>query len=101
MKRLKKILPYKYLVLILITLIYVYLITSNLIYKTNYDVGYNEIKGVVIDIDKNEDKTVFILKAKEKIRVISYEKLNIEIGDVLIVSGNLEIPLSNTVFNLL
>jgi len=100
MKRLKKILPYKYLVLILITLIYVYLITSNLIYKTNYDVGYNEIKGVVIDIDKNEDKTVFILKAKEKIRVISYEKLNIEIGDVLIVSGNLEIPLNNKLFNL-
>ena len=100
MKRLKNILPYKYLILVFITLIYVYIITDNLIYKTNYTPGFNELEGVITNIEIKEDKTTFILKAKEKVRVTYYGKLDLEIGDIVKVNGNLQIPSSNTIFNL-
>jgi len=100
MKKLKIILPYKYFILLFITFFYVYIITNNLIYKTNYKEGYNEIKGVITSIEIGKEKTVFTLKSKENIKVTYYGKLDLEIGDVVIAKGNLELPSGNTVFNL-
>ena len=101
MKILKNILRYRLIILILITIIYAFIVTNNLIYKTNYKEGYDEITGTIIDIIKKEGKVTFTLKAKEKIKVILYnDDFDYEIGDYVKVIGELKIPSGNTIFNL-
>ena len=100
MKKLKNILPYKLIILFLITTIYVYFITNNLIYKTNYQEGYITIYGTIIDITEKEDYVTFTLKSKEKIKVNYYNEFNYKIGDYVKLEGELKLPSSNTIFNL-
>ena len=78
---------------------YVYIFNEKLIYKTHYEIGNNIIYGKIIDIKIN-DKTEIILKAKDKIKAVSYKKLNYKIGDYIKIEGILKIPDNNTIFNL-
>ena len=98
MKKSRIILLFKILFIIFI-ISYVYIFNKCLIYKPHYKEGKNIIYGTIIDI-KISDKTEIILKAKDKIKVISYDKLNYKIGDYVKIEGVLEIPSNNTIFNL-
>jgi len=79
--------------------LYVYIINEKSIYKTNYEIGNNTIYGTIIDI-KISDKTEMIIKAKDKIKIVSYDVLDYKIGDYVKIEGILKIPDNNTVFNL-
>ncbi|MBO5096661.1 MAG: DNA internalization-related competence protein ComEC/Rec2 [Bacilli bacterium] len=98
MKKSRIILLFKILFIIFI-ISYVYIFNKYLIYKPHYEEGKNVIYGTIIDI-KVSEKTEIILKAKDKIKVISYDKLNYKIGDYVKIEVVLEIPSNNTIFNL-
>ena len=100
MTKLKIISQYKYLILIFITIIYVFYITNNLIYKTNFKEGEILLTGIVVSIDKNEDKTNLIIKAKEKIKVIYYNNIDLSLGDLVKIEGTLNLINNNTLFNM-
>lgn len=108
MKKLKTILPFKIFILLLFTILYVYYITSNLVYKSNYDLATNNVSGIIEKIDIDGNKATIILKAKEKIIVNYYLETIIErdlfldykLGDYIEVFGEFTKPTSNTVFNL-
>jgi len=100
MKKLRMILQYKYLIFLLIVLIYAFIITSNEIYKTNYEKGEISLFGYVISFSKEENKTTLIIKAKEKIQVTYYGDIDLNLGDYIFVRGILEQPNNNTIFNL-
>ena len=99
MNKLKIALPYK--LFFALTLVYVYIITSNDIYVKKYDIGHSEIVGTIIDIKYDDDKVTFIISAKEKLKVTKYKNNNYyEIGDKVKVSGEINNPSNNTIFNL-
>ena len=91
-----------YKLLIISTIFYTLFITSNLIYKSNYDEGDITLIGHIININYQDDKVNIILKAKEKINVTYYTnvQLDYELGDQIEVSGELVKPYNNTIFNL-
>ena len=87
------------IILLCSVLIYVYYITNNLIYKSNYKEGNITLEGYIIDISYS-DKITLTIKSKEKIRVTYYGDIELKLGDYVKISGLLEKPSSNTVFNL-
>ena len=100
MKKLKIISQHKLLILVVMTILYVFFITNKFLYRTNYNKGYYEIEGTIIDIVKDNDKVTFTLKSNEKIKVNFYNDFDYEIGDVVKVKGYLKVPSNNTIFNL-
>ena len=91
-----------YKILIIITIIYTFYITNNLLYKTHYQEGNITLTGYITDINYKEDKIDLVIKAKENISVSYYtdEIIKFNLGDYVLVSGELTIPYDNTVFNL-
>ena len=87
------------IIIVIFIILYVYIFNEKLIYKTHYKTGNNIIYGKIIDI-KISDKTEIIINAKDKIKAISYDKLNYNIGDHVKIEGILNIPDNNSVFNL-
>lgn len=87
-------------IILIIAISYTFLITNSLIYKTNYNEGDITLIGKIINITYSDNKTDLIVKAKEKIKVSYYGNLNYELGDYVKISGTLNIPYDNTVFNL-
>jgi len=98
MKRLKTILKYNKLILILV-IIYSLLFTNYLDYKSNYK-NEKYIKGYVLEKKVKNNKTILIVKGKEKVLVTIYDELNINYHDYIMVFGKLEEPKQNTIFNL-
>ena len=86
-------------VFVILTFIYTYFITSNLYFKSKYDINTNSIKGIVIEVEFKNDKTNLIVKGKEKVLVTIYDTLDIKTGDFVEVVGNLKKPSTNTIFN--
>jgi len=87
------------IILLCSLILYVYIVTNNLIYKTNYKEGNIELEGYITDINYGDNITL-IIKAKEKIKVTYYGDIKLKLGDYIKVTGILEIPSSNTIFNL-
>ena len=83
-------------------------ITTNSIYKTNYDINTNMVTGIIEKIAIDGNKVDIVLKAKEKIIINYYidtleEKeifLNKKLGDYIKVIGEFTKPNQNTVFNI-
>lgn len=98
MKKLKIALLSK--IILIIAIVYTFIITNNLIYKTNYNEGDITLIGKIINITYSDDKTDLIIKSKEKIKVTYYNKLDYKLGDYVKISGTLNKPYDNTVFNL-
>ncbi len=91
-----------YKLLIVITVIYTFYITNNLIYKSNYSEGNVTLVGKITNITYKDNRVNITLKAKEKINITYYTdlKLDCKLGDQVKVSGQLTKPYNNTVFNL-
>ena len=90
-----------YKLLIVITVIYTFYITNNLIYKSNYSEGNVTLVGKITNITYKDNRVNITLKAKEKINITYYTdlKLDCKLGDQVKVSGQLTKPYNNTVFN--
>ncbi len=87
-------------ILLIIACLYTFYITKNLIYHTNYKEGNITLIGKIISITYSDDKIDLIIKSKEKIKVTYYNKLDYKLGDYVKISGTLNIPYDNTIFNL-
>ncbi len=94
---------YIYYVLLLITI----LISIPRLYIKSpsiYTTSSNELTAKVIDISKKDNKYQLTVKAEEKLIVYYYlkenENLNINLGDIIQVTGTFTIPVQNTSENL-
>ena len=110
LKKLKTILQSKffYFILIILTFIYVYY-KNNSDIKTKYNGSENSFIGIIDKINIDGNKLTIELKAKEKLLLNYYIKTEQELdyisnnyflGDKIKISGTLDIPKENTVFNL-
>lgn len=70
----------------------------------NYENIYNEYKtsitGIIVNFEKNKDKTIIDIKNKRKYRITVYDDVKYEYGDKISVTGTFFSPSDNTVFNL-
>lgn len=103
MNNLKNLLPFK--IILILVLIYVYIVTDNELYNTNYLEGENQIVGTITQINVSENKITLIIKSKEKILVNYYLNnqkniKNLKCGYLIKVKGTLKRPNENTNFNL-
>ncbi|MEG2311694.1 MAG: ComEC/Rec2 family competence protein, partial [Bacilli bacterium] len=98
---------FKFLLFFILVVIYVVFITSNLIFKSHYQIGLIDLKGYVDSFNIDGNKVSLIVKAKEKIIVNYYiddvNSLNkyksYQLGDYINVVGTLERPSHNTLKN--
>ena len=102
MKKLKKILKYKYIVFLLIILIT--LVRANKPIVSNYNINDTYFEGTIIDYTNKDEYITFTLKGKEKIKCNYYfeenEKVNLKYGDKIKLKGDLKIPTNNTIPNI-
>ena len=87
-------------IILILSILYTFYITKNLIYYTNYQEGEITLIGKIISITHSSDKTDLIIKSKEKIKVTYYGDIDYKLGDYIKVNGNLTKPYNNTIFNL-
>ncbi len=87
-------------IILILSILYTFYITKNLIYHTNYQEGEITLIGKIINITHSSDKTDLIIKSKEKIKVTYYVNIDYKLGDYIKVNGNLTKPYNNTIFNL-
>ena len=87
-------------IILILSILYTFYITKNLIYHTNYQEGEITLIGKIINITHSSDKTDLIIKSKEKIKVTYYGNIDYKLGDYIKVNGNLTKPYNNTIFNL-
>ncbi len=94
MKKLKIILKYNKLILLLIIILSLIFIK---IYKHNIkiDINQKEIYGYVRKIENNKLE----IKSKEKV-IVYIDNPNVELNDYVLIKGNLYYPKKNTIFNL-
>ena len=89
-----------------IILVVIFIIASLKLLFTiiNYkNVDYYEVKefsGIITDIKKYEDKTVFDLKNNKKYRITTYNDFNFDLGDKVLINAEFYTPNDNTTFNL-
>ena len=105
MKKLKHILQYKYLFIILVIPFLIYsVIYSNKDIKSKYKITDTNIAGYISYYLIDNDKLTIKLIGKEKILCTYYFKNNIdsnyELGDYIELTGTMNIPSNNTIFNL-
>jgi len=102
LKRLKNILRYRFLPLIIITFV-VCVISLRIQPETQYNLDDNIFTGIIEHIEKEEDRIQFLLSSKEKFLVNYYpngEAFPYKLGDKITIFGELSTPKSNDNFNL-
>ena len=101
LKKLKILLKYNYI--FFLTIIFISLIRANIPIKSSYNENNNYFKGTIIDYKYNETYITFTIKTPEKIKCNYYlkenEKININYGDKVILTGTLKEPNNNTIPN--
>ena len=97
MLRLRKILLCDYLYIILLLLIIIISIPR---LNNNYEkINSNEIIGIVTNISKEDNKVSLEIKSKEKIIGNYYKNTTIDLGDKVLLKGELIRPNKNTTQN--
>ena len=100
--QLKNILQYKY-ILLLILIILISIFRTKDIDKSIYNINDNKFYGIVETYEYKDTYITFTIKDKEKLKCNYYlksdEKININYGDKLYLTGNLKKPKNNTIPN--
>ena len=100
--QLKNILQYKY-ILLLILIIIISIFRTKDIDKSIYNINDNKFYGIVETYEYKDTYITFTIKGKEKLKCNYYlksdEKININYGDKLYLTGNLKKPKNNTIPN--
>ncbi len=94
MLKLRKILLCDYLYIIL--LIIVLLISIPRLSNNHKKLNTNKVIGTITNITKKDDKTTLIIKSKERIIATYYKEIDIDLGDKVLLIGELSIPNKNT-----
>lgn len=104
MIRLKIILRSKlfYLILILFTVIYSFIILKHELYLTKYNVNSKYITGIVTNIKYKDTMNIIEVRTNifENVLVYDYDKVSISIGAKVKVEGTIDIPNNNSNFYL-
>ena len=104
MIRLKIILQSKlfYLILVLFTTIYSFIILKNNIYLTRYSTDSKSITGIVTNIKYKDTMNIIEVRTGilEKVLVYDYDKVSVGIGYKVKVEGTIDIPDNNSNFYL-
>ncbi|MGN1378897.1 MAG: ComEC/Rec2 family competence protein, partial [Bacilli bacterium] len=96
----KKILSSNYFYYILIVFILIYVSIFSIIFKnSSYEEKKYIIIGRVIRLKKEENKTSFVIKSKEKIKCYIYNDVNFNEGDTIKIEVKLSKPSNNTIPN--
>jgi len=102
--RLKIILRSKlfYLILILFTVIYSFIILKHELYLTKYNVNSKYITGIVTNIKYKDTMNIIEVRTNifENVLVYDYDKVSISIGAKVKVEGTIDIPNNNSNFYL-
>ena len=88
--------------IIFLIIIIICLIRVSCVLLNNNDIKKEENKkivGIITDIKKGDNKTTIDIKEKNKYRITLYKKINLELGDKVLVNGKFNTPDNNTVFN--
>ena len=96
LKKLKTILNYKILFLLFLSL---FLFRFIYVFKYNNYKEINSVIGKITYIKKDEDKTIIDVKSNNKYRITYKGNCNYELGDIIQVEGDFEVPSNNTVLN--
>ena len=99
MKKLKTILQFKSITIVLLILSIIYSVVINYIGLKTKITEFNNPIGKVLSIQKKDSYQQIIIKSKEKIVVNYSGNINIRLGDTIKVFGKLEKPKSNTIEN--
>lgn len=94
MKKLKILLKYNKLILLLIVILSL-IFTKVYKHKIKIDINQKEIYGYVRKIEDNK----ILIKSKEKI-IVYIDNPKVELNDYVLVKGDLYYPKNNTIFNL-
>ena len=98
--KLKKLLQYKYFILLLLIICLCFIRNSN---NSVYKINDTNFYGVVIDYQYKDNYISLVLNGKEKLKCNYYldnkEKFDINYGDTLYLSGKLKKPNNNTIPN--
>ena len=102
MKRLRYILQHRYLFKILaILIVLISLVLTKYIKKESIYTNEKAFEGIVYKIKEKDNITTLYLKNKEDLVVKYYNKIsNINLGDTILVEGELQKPDNNTIPNL-
>ena len=104
MIRLKIILQSKlfYLILILFTVIYSFIILKHELYLTKYNVNSKYITGIVTNIKYKDTMNIIEVRTGifEKVLVYDYDKVSVGIGYKVKVEGTIDMPNNNSNFYL-
>ena len=98
MKKLKNILQFKYIIIITIIVIILSLITTK-ISKPKYSLDEKNFTLIVKNIVHNDGYYTIYLKGRDNVISNYYNDISFEIGDTLLVNGDLSLPSNNTIFN--
>ncbi len=97
MLKLRKILLCDYLFIGLLILVLLISIPRLISHKNNLNT--NKIIGIITIISKKDNKVQLIIKSKELIQATYYKELNIDLGDKVLLTGDLSKPNTNTTEN--
>ncbi len=102
MKKSKIVLLYS--LVIIVTILYVFIVTNNKLYKTYYSKNTKIVMGSVLNYQIDGNQLKLEVKAKEKLLVNYYLKSkdefsNLKLGDYIKVEGDFNIPSVNRNFN--
>lgn len=102
LKKLKNILQYNLLLIILIFIVFISFLRINVFPKKSVlNENIDKLVGKVIKIEKYDDKLKLIIKCQEKVLLNYYTEDNISVylGDTILVKGKMNKPTNNTVPN--
>ena len=100
MLKLRKILLYDYLYVIIFLLIIVISITRLLTPKKSNLNNKKTFTGIITKIEKTSKKTNIYIKDKETVIAYTYKDINLNLGDKVYVTGEFIKPSSNTTKNI-
>ena len=98
LKALKIVLQFKWLVLIFITCLYVFINIKVINYKSIYSLNDNKFVGIIEKIKETDYGYSLTIKTPEEL-IVYTNNSNYQLGDKVYIEGKLEIPSNNTILN--
>ena len=87
-----------YIIIIILTIFYVFLNGKIIKYESVYTKDENEFIGKVLKINKTDYGYSVTIESLEKL-IVYIDEFNYQLGDTILVKGSLNIPKNNTVIN--
>jgi len=92
---------YIYYLLLILAFIFSFTFKNIIILESKYNINDNQIIGKITKLDYNSERYKLEVKANEKIIAYFYPKedINLELGMIVLLKGELYLPINNTIPN--